>query len=73
MFLSKLYLTHFFTPGTPKPSSTRRRKTQNTRSSFQHVHATGSSSQSVHVTGSSSQPVEATGFSSDPKPHAKKP
>ncbi|KAH0856570.1 LOW QUALITY PROTEIN: hypothetical protein HID58_084831 [Brassica napus] len=38
------------------PPSTRRRKTQNTRSSFQHVHATGSSSQSVHVTGSSSQP-----------------
>ncbi|KAL0650646.1 hypothetical protein Bca4012_093337 [Brassica carinata] len=48
--------------GTPKPPSTRRRKTQNT----------GSSSQSVHATGSSSQPVEATG-SSNPKPHAKKP
>ena len=57
-----MHLTYFFTQGTPKPPSTRRRKTQNT----------GSSSQSVHATGSSSQPVEATG-SSNPKPHAKKP
>uniref|UniRef100_A0A0D3DMH5 MULE transposase domain-containing protein n=1 Tax=Brassica oleracea var. oleracea TaxID=109376 RepID=A0A0D3DMH5_BRAOL len=55
-----------------EPPSTRRRKTQNTGSSSQPVHATESSSQSVHATGSSSQPVEATG-SSNPKPHAKKP
>lgn len=68
-----MYLTHFFTQGTPKPPSTRRRKTQNTGSSSQPVHATESSSQSVHATGSSSQPVEATGSSSNPKPHAKKP
>ncbi|KAH0929178.1 hypothetical protein HID58_014905, partial [Brassica napus] len=69
--------------GAPKPPSTIRKKTQNTGSSSQPVHATGSSSQPVHatgsssqpvhVTGSSSQPVEATGSSSDPKPHAKKP
>ncbi|KAH0877217.1 hypothetical protein HID58_064611 [Brassica napus] len=56
-----------------EPPSTRRRKTQNTGSSSQPVHATESSSQSVHATGSSSQPVEATGSSSNPKPHAKKP
>ncbi|KAJ0246585.1 hypothetical protein HA466_0170990 [Hirschfeldia incana] len=61
---------------TPKPPSTRKRKTQPigsssqpvhaTGSSFPLVHATGSSSQAVHATGSSSQHVHTTGSSSQP-------